>query len=438
VHHINVAIQQTSAITGSTNGAWFTLSDGATAQCTVVFRSDGAILLVAGISSGTVLATYTGAITASSTWYGFEIEVVVSNTAGSMTVRKNGNPSNDFASPTNLDTAATANNYANRLGIGNSSGSTPQHLDDFLWRSDASVPWAGELRCYTRMPVSDASVQWTPSGAVVPVPNYPGATNGATTLGTTLAQYFPFVAPFSGTISTLSLQCVAGGTASFKCSIYSQAGGAPAAVLGSATIVVNPVAGTTTFTFSTPVTVVQGTTYYVALRGDLNAATWAYHTSPPGSYSYQTNALSYASFPVANPTSLSVSTSAGLQILVNITPTGAVNAPFVADAMQDAAASFVSSSTVGQTDLYGIAPIAGTPASIIGVTTRALAQKSDAGTRNVALRLKSGATDVTGTSTALGTAFGWIWRNDLVDPATGAAWTAVGVSNLQVGQTLSA
>jgi hypothetical protein len=45
---------------------------------------------------------------------------------------------------------------------------------------------------------------------------------------------------------------------------------------------------------------------------------------------------------------------------------------------------------------------------------------------------------VTGTSTALGTAFGWIWRNDLVDPATGAAWTAVGVSNLQVGQTLSA
>jgi hypothetical protein len=184
--------------------------------------------------------------------------------------------------------------------------------------------------------------------------------------------------------------------------------------------------------------VVQGTTYYVALRGDLNAATWAYHTSPPGSYSYQTNALSYASFPVANPTSLSVSTSAGLQILVNITPTGAVNAPFVADAMQDAAASFVSSSTVGQTDLYGIAPIAGTPASIIGVTTRALAQKSDAGTRNVALRLKSGATDVTGTSTALGTAFGWIWRNDLVDPATGAAWTAVGVSNLQVGQTLSA
>jgi hypothetical protein len=123
-------------------------------------------------------------------------------------------------------------------------------------------------------------------------------------------------------------------------------------------------------------------------------------------------------------------------VIINITPTVAVNAPFVADIQQDAAGSYVSSSTVGQTDLYGIAPITGTPTGIVGVTTRALAQKSDVGTRNVALRLRSGATDVTGTSTALSTTFGWVWRNDLVDPATGAAWTAVSINNLLIGETL--
>src|SRR4051812_45248455 len=58
VHHSNVAIQQTAAITGSTIAKWFTLSDGATAQCTVYFRFDGAIVLVAGASGGAVLATY--------------------------------------------------------------------------------------------------------------------------------------------------------------------------------------------------------------------------------------------------------------------------------------------------------------------------------------------------------------------------------------------
>jgi hypothetical protein len=67
-----------------------------------------------------------------------------------------------------------------------------------------------------------------------------------------------------------------------------------------------------------------------------------------------------------------------------------------------------------------------------------LCQKSDAGTRNVALRLRSGATNVTGTSTALNTTWGWVWRSDTVDPATGAAWGVVAVNNLLIGETLTA
>jgi hypothetical protein len=47
---------------------------------------------------------------------------------------------------------------------------TSQQIDDILWRSDASsVPFVGDIRCYTRMPASDASVQFarSPSPAVV-------------------------------------------------------------------------------------------------------------------------------------------------------------------------------------------------------------------------------------------------------------------------------
>jgi hypothetical protein len=439
VHHFNIAYQQASALTGTSALFYILLADGATNQCAVVFRQDGAILLTSGGPTGTTLATYTGAVTAINTWFGFEFEVVVHNSTGSFAVRKLGNPGNDF-SLGGLDTAGgTANNYANRATLGCQVGAAVFSIDDFLWRSDtASVPWAGELRCYTRMPASDASVQWTPSGAVVPMAAFPAnGTINTASLTTTTAQYIPFVASCTGTVTTLSMQCAVTGTANFKCSIYASAAGVPTTVLGSANVVANPAIGTVTWTFPTPVAVVQGTTYYAAFHGDAAGHTWSQQSSPaPPGFLPLANTVTYAAFPGANPGTLTAGTN--FLVTINITPTAAVNAPFVADAQQDAAATYVSSTTVGQTDLYTVAAISGTPTGIVGVTTRALAQKSDAGTRNLALRLRSGATDVTGTSTALGTTFGWVWRSDTVDPATGAAWTPTGVNNLLVGGTVSA
>ena len=54
VHHIVCAFEQTAALGGTSLGAYFTLSDGATAQCSIVFRTDGAILLTSGGPAGTV------------------------------------------------------------------------------------------------------------------------------------------------------------------------------------------------------------------------------------------------------------------------------------------------------------------------------------------------------------------------------------------------
>src|SRR4051812_45979864 len=58
VHHIVCAYQQSAAaLTGTTLGVFLQLSDGATNQCCIVFRQDGAILLTSAIPAGTVLAT---------------------------------------------------------------------------------------------------------------------------------------------------------------------------------------------------------------------------------------------------------------------------------------------------------------------------------------------------------------------------------------------
>lgn len=170
VHHFCVAFRQTAAISGTTLGMYLRLDDGVTAQCTVVFRSDGAILLASGAANGTVLATYSGAFPVANTWYQFEIEVVVNNTTGNFKVRKNGNSVDDFAA-SSLDTQNSANAYANKLTVGMQGAINNHAVDDLFWRSDAaSVAWMGDIRCFTRMPASDASVQFSRSA---------GATNAS-------------------------------------------------------------------------------------------------------------------------------------------------------------------------------------------------------------------------------------------------------------------
>jgi len=280
IHHVVCAVRQTAALSGTTLGMYFQLSDAATNQCCIVFRSDGVILLTSATPAGTVLATYSGAVTAANTWTAFEFEVIISNTVGRFRARKNGNTSDDYdslATVGNINTRPGANSYANKLSVGMNAAVNAQQVDDMLWRSDAaSVPWVGDIRCYTRMPASDVSVQFTRS-------------------------------------------------------------------------------------------------------------------------------------------------------------TGATNFSCVDETLQNGATDYVLSSTAGQSDLYGIAALAATPVSVVAVTTRGFCQKSDAGTRNGAVQLKSGATTVQSTSTALSSSFGWLWRTDATDPATSAAWTPVAVSNATIG-----
>src|SRR3954468_5432374 len=138
VHHIVMAFRQTAALSGTTLGMYLQLSDAATNQCCIVFRSDGVILLTSATPAGTVLATYSGAVTAQNTWTAFEFEVVINNTTGRFRARKNGNTTDDFDSGATLNTRPGTNPYANKLTFAMSATVGAQQLDDILWRSDAS------------------------------------------------------------------------------------------------------------------------------------------------------------------------------------------------------------------------------------------------------------------------------------------------------------
>lgn len=442
VHHIVCAFRQTAALTGTTLGLAFELQDAATTQCSVVFRSDGAILLAAGRPNGTVLATYASAISLQNQWFAFEIEVIVSNTVGGMRVRRNGSTSNDydsFVSLGNLDTAQTANNYANRLYLGNYQSVSAQHLDDLLWRSDASsVPWVGDVRSYVRAPASDVSTQFSRVGAVTV---QPGTTGGALSPVTNQAYYAAFTPTMSGTLSSVNLIMRATMTGNVKCAIYTDdvSTHQPKTLIQGATAaLVNPATGSNFFTFTPAVSLVAGAQYWMAFCAD-NASTsaWSILSGVAASYYWTVgNGSTYAAFPSSTPAG-PFSNSGGSTPVFAYQFASSSNFGLVNEPQQDGATSYVYSSNVGDADFYGIAPIAVTPASVVAVTTRGFVQKSDAGSRSGGVQLKSGSSTVQGVG-VLSTTWSWQFRCDQLNPATGAAWTPTEVNNVQIGPICSA
>lgn len=428
VHHLVLSYRQTAAISGTTLGAYLQLSDGATAQCSVVFRSDGAILLTSGGPAGTALATYTGAFPVTNTWYAFEIEVSINNATGVFNVRKNGNNVNDFSATALNTRGGTANNYANKLQLGMNAGVNAQQVDDFFWQSGAATGgWLGDIRCYTRMPAADQSALFSKSPTSVTQ-----SINSGTSISVTAGQarYSPFTAAYDGAVGAGVLTMAGGFTGNTKCSIFSSIAGAPGLVLGSATTIVNPVTGSNALVFGTPVTVTKGTQYWVGFCSDTTSGSYGSGNSASGFQS----STAYASFPAASP---SVGVSNGPAGTVTITI--GTNNCLVNEPQQDGLTSYVYDSNPGDADFYGVASIPSTPAVVIATTVRAYMQKSDAGTRTAAVQLKSGATTVASPTLTLTTSgFLWAWRTDVVDPATGAGWTATGVNNAQIGPTVIA
>jgi hypothetical protein len=344
IHHIVCSYKTADSLTGAAIGFNFQLQDAGTTQCSVCFRSDGAIVLQSGTPGGTTLATYTTAVTANNTWFAFEIEVVINNATGSMTVRKNGNTSNDFTLGSLNTRGGTANNYANRIAI-SGQNAVNQLLDDVLWRSDpTSVPWVGDIRCYPRMPNANVSVQFS-SG---PYTWTFGGTNTYNSRAASSIHFHPFVVPASLVNPVTSVAAAWFGSTTggvhVNMAIYDNtgAGGSPGNLVAATTQVLSP-SNPQTFTFPSPPTLTVGGTYWIAQNSD-GALNWS-ATTGAGSVGYSL-AYTYAAGAFPSTAAGAASYASNEPIWLQITA-GAQNWFLVSEPQQDALTSYIYDNTVG-------------------------------------------------------------------------------------------
>jgi hypothetical protein len=298
-----------------------------------------------------------------------------------------------------------------------------------LWRSDAaSVPFVGDVRCYTRAPLATVSQQFANNVASYTLSN--GFSNGSVLDATGISRYTPFTSTYGGTFSTVVINMNTGFTGTLKCTLFVDNGsGNPGAIVASATNLVNPVTGNNTITFPAPVTVAKNTQYWIGVSHDVSVQIGM--INPGGFLARTSSGVSYASFPVANPGSITSGQQPQAYSALTIVPNN--NADFVNETLEDQTTSYVYSSNPGDADFYTVGPLAQTPASVIAVITRGFIQKSDAGTRLGAVQLKSGGTTVATPNAVMGTTFGWVYRIDANDPATGLPWTHTAVSAVNIG-----
>ena len=98
-----------------------------------------------------------------------------------------------------------------------------------------------------------------------------------------------------------------------------------------------------------------------------------------------------------------------------------------------ASADYVGVTTTGAGDTYAMADVPAATSSVKGIQTTLFAAKSDAGTKSIKPRIRSGGTTYVGSATALGTSYTSIQEIRETDPATSAAWTASGVNAIEAG-----
>lgn len=116
------------------------------------------------------------------------------------------------------------------------------------------------------------------------------------------------------------------------------------------------------------------------------------------------------------------------------TPTGAATLwEAVDDTTPDGDSTFSSSASIGQKETFSFQNLP--PSAVIKYVQDVWnIKKTDAGTRTLAPRIKSGATEQLGTNLSPTTSYSFFAQMNNLDPATGVTWTAAGFNNAERGE----
>jgi len=115
-----------------------------------------------------------------------------------------------------------------------------------------------------------------------------------------------------------------------------------------------------------------------------------------------------------------------------MTPTAGANYTNVDERPPNDATDIVAATGTTLYDLYALPDTSGI-AAVQSVTLWLRAQKSDAGAKNIAHMIKSGATENQGSDIALSTSWTYYRKNYNNDPTDSTAWSAIKVDGLQIG-----
>lgn len=408
-------------------------------QCLISLDQNGRITFWRGNNSTNL---YTSApLALASTWHYFEVDVTFHGSAGAFQIWLDGV---SLVHLTGQNTIGTGNAYANAVLFLSYSCQT-LYQDIYLFDATGTTNNAarGDSVVQTLLPTADtAQKNFTPTAYAVG-PSMRG-TSTTNTPGANQIMVVPFRPEVNCTLASVGFTPnTASTTAKMKGVVYSDASGAPGSLLSDGTEVTATVVGTpAVLPLVTPQALTGGTQYWIGFYSDTSLNLLV---SEDVNNVGQRKANTYTSGAPAGP--LTAMTTAQNTWQMWGVATGAVSNYALGDQQPGAlvgslfdTVGFVQSGNVNDEDLYAMSDLTGNPASIGCVQVTALASKDAAGTRTVDLRLKSGATESSGSKSGfgVGTSPQQILTVFETDPATSAAWTVAAVNALTAGFKVTA
>jgi hypothetical protein len=242
-----------------------------------------------------------------------------------------------------------------------------------------------------------------------------------------------FIAPVSGTLNSISIMpATTSSGANFKPAIYADNSGSPGTLLSTGSQVTGATALTAvTMPLTTPQSLTAGTNYWLGYVTDTTMSMQRDDNSSFATNAGYSASVTYTSAPPSTAPSMS-SGQSSVQLWGNVTGM-TTNFSEVNEVPPGGDLSCVTSSTVGAEDRYGFGSLSSTPSNIGGVKVSALLRKTDVGARTITVQLKSGGTEVTGSSQSPAVSYGYFANYLDTDPNTSAAWTASGVNSVTAG-----
>lgn len=417
-------------------------SDTSTVQCNLGVEAVTGLITIWKGDQSTILARSSALVTSGTTHY-LEWDITFGvGAAGSYTIYLDGVQVLTGTGTTQQSTNA----YANIFSLF-ANPATPLSFDDlYLFDSTTSINnqvLLSNPRIQTDYPAFDFQTQFLNEGNII---GEPYAINLFQAINSDTLILYPYTPSVNCTINSINVMTEnTSGSNQIRGVLYADSSGHPGSLLTSGTTensVTNGVVRTLPLT--TPHALTAGTQYWLGFMGR-GADGLTYYCSDINNLAYSAAATFSSGAPGTAPTM----TAGYPSVLVFGICIGATtnwetlsqNPALTTSANYTTPPpNYIQHSTVGTEDLYNFPIPATDVVKIYTVAMKACARLSSAGSRSIALDVKSGSTDGNGSlgSAALSTSFVWYGSYFDTDPATSVAWTISGVTNAHYGQKISA